>query len=140
MLIQIIIKWQSNSARVAHDRCGSLCSDEGAAELAIALIGSYSRSYPDALVKLLALRLDGEGAEQRNELIIKNGRLLFSRLKNLQSNRLNLDCRENVISVLREDLYEVHDVSPDKVCRSSREISYENSEILKYLRKHDHLM
>lgn len=122
----------SHSVREAREKCGRVCPETGALELAIGLIGvSQSDVAADVLVNLLGLRLDGAGSEELGCQILIRGSAMSRRLQHMQAMHVVEHCQAIFLDLRKRELLDVSDVDVEQVCRSEAEISSTQNEFLK---------
>jgi hypothetical protein len=117
-----------------REQCWSICPPPAgyASELAIGMIGiGRSNTAADALVNLLALRLDGAGSEEVSCQILIRGRTLLSRLERLNAKSLVERC-QSTFHKLR--LKSISDVKVEQICRTEDEIRGRRDEYLEAIK------
>lgn len=127
-----LVRALSPSVRMSKEKCGDACSDSGALELAIGLLGiDRSDISAKALVNLLGARLDGGGSEEFSCQMLVRGKDIESHLKHLKSKQVAEHCRSLFGELKKRELAGITDVALDQVCRTEPEISRDQGEFLK---------
>lgn len=122
----------SPSIRISKERCGEACSDSGALELAIGLLGiDQSNASAKALVDLLGARLDGAGSEELSCQMLVRGKDVEHHLKHLNSKQIAEHCRSFFGELKKREISDIKDVGVDQVCHTESEISRTQREFLK---------
>ncbi|WP_139092943.1 MULTISPECIES: Imm57 family immunity protein [unclassified Pseudomonas] len=122
----------SPSVRQAREKCSNACSETGALELGVGLIGvSQSDKASEALINLLGLRLDAGGAEELICQILSNGKTLSYRIKELRPELISQHCSTSFNELRKREIADISDVTLEKICKSNEEILSAKEEILR---------
>lgn len=100
----------SPSIRASREQRGPACRESGALELGVALLGVGQESTSAGLLDLLALRLDGAGAEELHCQVFSRGKRVLPALKRLDPARSHAWCVAVFASALKRELSGVVDV------------------------------
>lgn len=126
-----LVRSLSPSVRAAKEKCGDKCSDTGALELAIGLMGvSRSDISAKTLVNLLGVRLDGGGAEELSCQMLVRGAGVARYLKQLKPKLVIENCKSVFYDLRKREISGVADVTADQVCNSESEVDSARNEFL----------
>lgn len=130
-----LVRALSLSVRQEREKCPIACSETGAMELAIGLIGvNRSDASADALINLLGLRLDGASSEELSCHILVRGDTLSRRLAELQVIQAVEHCQSVFVELRKRELANISDVTVEQACRSEAEIYSMRNELLKAIK------
>jgi hypothetical protein len=119
---------QSASTRKAREHC-DYCGDEGGqVETTIGLLGIGGRATTQSLLKLLSVRLDAGGAEERECQIAKRGKALVPALKQLSAAQTSNWCHQTFSDLRKRELANLRDVTAEQVCRPATEVEADRKE------------
>jgi hypothetical protein len=125
----------SPSMRAAREKCQTACTESGALELAIGLIGvSKSDASAEALINLLGLRLDGAGSEELSCQILIRGSILSRRIERSKAKQMVDHCQLAFLEARKHELRDVADVKIEQVCRTEVDIQKIAAELLKAIK------
>jgi hypothetical protein len=122
--------------RYACSKQNHVCAGPDRAELGLAILESgKSTKHSNALVELIALKIDGALAEGHACALIHRRRAIMKLISTANPEELKIDCFSNVEKIKSRTSPLYADVTPDKVCWDAVAIKARISEIQAMVKK-----
>lgn len=125
-------KAMSPVIRFRKEQCGDACSENGALEVAIGLLGiSKSDEASFALINLFGTRLDGAGSEDHGCQVLIRGKEIALYFSKISAKQPVEHCRETFFDLKKVEIRAVPDISIEQICRTEHEADMIRNDYLK---------